>query len=761
MTRERFWPCNQDENLLLGLSEMLRAESLLGDPSWGGSDELLLISGGPQSDSSSTSLLMGPPRIRVIARQPRREFLGPRDDNVSPLKGEIPLSPTPCAMQLEIQEWDGEAWTVSAQHVGTNLAETLRTLNALQPEKNDTNQISIGCWAGGLAYDLVQWTQPWKLFAPPEEGEVLLVLYRVDRWLIHDRNASTLSLISEEDDVWAREVEDLLSILPLPIGISHQTLNELSLNDSENTSHSDKKHAEIVQQVKEAILDGELYQLNFGRRWMGSLSEHPWKTMVRLTKDNPAPMSSWLHAPDLDIALCSCSPELLLATENEKIRTRPIKGTRPRDENPIEDERLRIELLNCTKELAEHMMLVDLERNDIGMVSRTGSVRHNLFQVEGYSQVQHLVSEVNGELKPDEDVWSALQAMFPGGSITGCPKTATIAAIDQLEMHPRSFWTGSIGLVDPRTGYSMWNILIRTLEARMEEGTWKATVQAGGGLVMDSIPEQEVEEAKWKAKALRQAAGWISSGESSVSFSAPHSIYPQSITKRSLSRNTLIGSIHEWKDAENLQDTGLRVLFIDNLDSFSWNIMHALCELQAEVFYCHGRLEKAAMLDEILNTCKPTHIVLGPGPDEPNISPLSMEIARRALNGKCPPLLGICLGHQAIGVAAGLNLSRCPSGAVHGTACEILHDGQGIFRAFSSSLTMARYNSLCLEDGDSQLLITARDEHNNIMAIRHPDLPVVGIQFHPESCASELGVELLSSFLNDSAHISIESENIN
>ena len=757
---ERSWPCHQDENLLLGLSEILRNHALLGNSKWGGEDELLLVSGGPQSELSSTSLLMGPAKTRVIARQPRKEFLGPRNDTVSPLGGEVPLGPPPCALQLEIQEWDRSRWKVCAQHVGTNLAETLRTLNSLQPEKNDAKKISIGCWAGGLAYDLVQWTQPWKLFTPPEEGEILLVLYKVDRWLIHERNSSNLTLICEENDEWAERVNGIISELPLPIKAPHHISKKLKINDSETTSHSDNEHAEIVQKVKEAILDGELYQLNFGRRWMGDLDEHPWQTMVRLTKDNPAPMSSWLHAPDLEMALCSCSPELLLATENGEIRTRPIKGTRPRNENPTEDERLRVELLNCTKESAEHMMLVDLERNDIGIVSKPGSVRHELFQVEGYSQVQHLVSEVKGELNRNEDVWSALQALFPGGSITGCPKTATIAAIDELEKHPRSFWTGSMGLVDPRNGYSMWNILIRTLEAKMCKGAWKATVQAGGGLVMDSIPEQEVEEAKWKARALRQAAGWISRNDPIVGHSAPHSIHPQSLTKGMMSDNLELGSIHDWRDGGNYVNADLRILFVDNMDSFSWNIMHAFCELKAEVFHCHGRLEDASSLDEILDTCKPTHIVIGPGPDKPTISPISMEIARRALVGFEYPLLGICLGHQAIGMAAGLRLSRCPTGAIHGRACKINHDGDGIFRSFSSPLSMARYNSLTLEDGASPLIVSARDDDGNIMAIRHPSLQIVGVQFHPESCASEMGGELISSFIHQPQKISKEFDSV-
>lgn len=749
MSRHRIWPCEGNENLLLGITEMLRAESLLGGEKWGGSDELLLISGGPYSEFSSNSMLMGPANIRVIARQPEKTFLPPRDDDPSPLRGEIPLGPPPPALQLDIQEWDGKAWNTIAHHMGTNLTESLRTLNSLQPELSEhETPVKPGCWVGGLAYDLVQWTQPWRLSHPPEEGAILMVLYRADRWLIQDRSSSTLHLVAETDDEWANEVEDILSILPVPLNVNHRMPENEVMKNAESSSHDAQQHSDIVKCVKNAIEDGELYQLNFGRRWFGNLAEHPWFTMMRLAEENPAPMSTWLLAEDLGLALCSCSPELLLASEDRTIRTRPIKGTRPRGADVLEDEALRNELLHSQKELAEHRMLVDLERNDIGMVSKPGSVEQSRFQIEAYSQVQHLVSEVRGELEEQEDVWSVLQAMFPGGSITGCPKTVTIAAIDGLEEHPRSFWTGSIGVVDPRTGYSMWNILIRTLEGRLQNNEWIATVQAGGGLVMDSIPVQEVEEAEWKAQALRKAAGWITPDNGPL-VSAPHSIHPLEVRGKPQVSRSSMGSIQYWADIEDAPEKGSRILFIDNLDSFSWNIMHAFCELGVEVKYCHGRLDGVEYIEEILARTNPSHIVIGPGPGKPQQSPISMELARRALLGETAPLLGICLGHQAIGIAAGMTLLHCPSGAVHGRTVDIHHDSTNLFSGFSSPLKMARYNSLIITDDEESILNkTAWDQHGNIMALSHPRFAVYGIQFHPESCASILGMELLSTFLS-------------
>ena len=135
---------------------------------------------------------------------------------------------------------------------------------------------------------------------------------------------------------------------------------------------------------------------------------------------------------------------LLVSIKNGVVRTRPIKGTRPRGRDPIQEAKLRQELLDSNKEMAEHRMLVDLERNDIALISEVGTVEHIAFQVEAYAQVQHLVSEVKGQISKQKDVWDVLCALFPGGSITGCPKTVTIAAIDEIEEEPRSFWTGSM-----------------------------------------------------------------------------------------------------------------------------------------------------------------------------------------------------------------------------------------------------------------------------------------------------------------------------
>lgn len=760
----RTWPLPRDELVMLALVEELRKNKLLGTKNrWGSSDELLELSGGPTSDLAEFSLLMGPPALRAVARQPHRDMLPAGDLNDgSPLTGKPQLGPDPAPLRVEIECWNGSQWQHSASHIGTTLGATLRTLESRTfPLPDDSSGLEKlpalpGAFAGALAYDLVQWTQPWRLRHPPEEDAVLAILWRVDRWLIHDRAASTLHLLTISGDEWGDEVAAILDAKPaLEITESGPVLKV----EGEVSSHTDQQHAEIVRQVQKAITSGQLYQLNFGRTWSGKLAEEPWQVMCRLASDNPAPFSAWLNCPDLRVALCSSSPELLLSSDEGMLVTRPIKGTRPRGSDAESEVRLRQELLSDEKELAEHNMLVDLERNDISLVSQAGSVEHSHFQVEAYAQVQHLVSEVRGKILDEADVWSALQAMFPGGSITGCPKTVTCAAIDLLEQKPRSFWSGSIGHIDPRNGKSAWNILIRTLEASRDRSGWKALVQAGGGLVIGSNPDSEVEEAKWKAAALRRAAGWLPPGNDAELPSGEIAIFPQPVHKLPLVGSSGIGTISRWPlpNGKIVEIDGrARILFIDNLDSFAWNIIHVCSGLGAHVTHVCGLSTTKEMLDKIIATTAVTHIIIGPGPGRPSNSKLSEHVAELALtgnllddNGRKIPLLGICLGHQVIGIAAGLELVESPLGAVHGVAVDIHHDGNGMFSSIPNPIAMVRYNSLVIKPNESELDITAWDASGTLpMAFSHPLHPIHSLQFHPESCGSEFGSKLLDAFIS-------------
>jgi para-aminobenzoate synthetase component 1 len=202
-----------------------------------------------------------------------------------------------------------------------------------------------------------------------------------------------------------------------------------------------------------------------------------------------------------DFQLVSASPELLVQLEGRTVRTRPIAGTRPRGADAEEDRLLAQELIGHEKERAEHIMLVDLERNDLGKISRYGTVRvDELMAIEYYSHVMHIVSEVRGELAEGKDAFDVIAAAFPGGTITGAPKIRTMEIIEELEPTCRGPYTGSFGWID-YNGNMEFNIIIRTLVVTGGQGY----VQAGAGIVIDSVPEKEYTESLNKAKALWKA----------------------------------------------------------------------------------------------------------------------------------------------------------------------------------------------------------------------------------------------------------------
>ncbi len=640
-----------------------------------GEDRILFLSGGPKSHLATKSMMAIGMKKRIVIAQPKTQAA----DKHSPLNGETKLRNSQVPMQASLQELSNGAWRVTNLIHAKSLDEMFRSLKPHTPNGSK--------WAGALAYDLVQWTQPIALQYPPKEGEILAILWLVDEWI--------------EDDVVYPE-------LPNPVRIN-----------GEKSSHSDLEHANIVTRIKKSIVAGELYQLNFGRTWKGPLAEEPANIFHRLSINNPAPFSGYVEAADLGLALASSSPEILLETKDGEVMTAPIKGTRPRGSDLDQESLLRRELVHDKKERAEHRMLVDLERNDLSIVSKPGSVHQSRFDVEAYANVQHLVSQVRGVLDEDKDGIDALQALFPGGSITGCPKTVVCAAIDELEQKPRSFWTGSMGWIDLHSGDSTWNIMIRTLEARYSSKGWQGTVVAGGGITVESNPESEVAEAVWKAAALRRACGWLSNDTKPMT-KGKLGIYPLYL---------------EQQKFEIEEKFNLRIAFIDNLDSFSYNIIHAFQMFGCEVDVINGR---GPIVDFDHDA-----IVIGPGPGRPEISPVSMHAAKLEI-----PVLGICLGHQAIGLSRGMKLVESPYGPVHGIPSAIVSNGSGLME--EGRYEMTRYNSLVLT-GSGALEVTASDE-TGVLPMEIRDGSTYGIQFHPESIGSQKGMLVLAEFLRRVAH---------
>jgi anthranilate synthase component 1 len=254
--------------------------------------------------------------------------------------------------------------------------------------------------------------------------------------------------------------------------------------------------ADRVRTVKRYVRDGDTFQANVSQRLRAPAAVHPVAAYDALRRVNPAPYSALLEFPGVD--LVSASPELLLHREGSRLLTEPIAGTRPRGASEVEDAELERDLLSDEKERAEHAMLVDLERNDLGKVSRFGTVDVTEYRrVDRYSEVMHLVSLVEGELAEQYDLADAIAAVFPGGTITGAPKPRTMEIIDEVERTRRGPYTGSIGVFG-FDGRATLNIVIRTLVRRGPE----YFLRVGAGIVHDSVPEREFEETLDKGRAL-------------------------------------------------------------------------------------------------------------------------------------------------------------------------------------------------------------------------------------------------------------------
>lgn len=282
---------------------------------------------------------------------------------------------------------------------------------------------------------------------------------------------------------------------------------ELSVTDGRsNTTQSEFEG--MVCDAKEKILDGEIFQVVLSRRTDFDIKGDPLGMYSILRSLNPSPYLFYLDFGKLQ--LLGSSPEMLVRLEGTRLTTRPLAGTRPRSHDVEEDEKLKIDMLLDEKERAEHLMLVDLHRNDMGKVSKFGSVKvTELMSVEKYSHVQHIVSNVESEIREDMDAFDALKSCFPAGTVTGAPKIRAMEIISELEAERRGPYGGAVGYFD-FTGNMDFAITIRSIVVSGR----RASIQAGAGIVADSVPEKEYMETEHKLGATLQAISSSSGGSS-------------------------------------------------------------------------------------------------------------------------------------------------------------------------------------------------------------------------------------------------------
>lgn len=351
-----------------------------------------------------------------------------------------------------------------------------------------------GGWFLYLGYELAAEIEPsLQLHDDPLLPTALAV--RCPAAIIYDHLKHECSLVCEDASEFnARQIQT--------------DIEQLGCKQPDPESHSIRVTDDDPQQFTTAVTSaqrfiaaGDVYQANLSRQWTVAVPENLSSSSLyeSLCTANPGPFAGIARWQGTSII--SSSPERLVRVQKGVISTRPIAGTRRRGEDDAADEDLSSELFAHPKERAEHVMLIDLERNDLGRVCKAGTVEVNEMMVlESYTHVHHIVSNVRGELRDDVTPGQAIAAVFPGGTITGCPKVRCMQIIDELELAPRGAYTGSFGYLN-RDGSLDLNILIRTMVKQGNEVTFRA----GAGIVADSEPRAELDETRAKAEGLLRA----------------------------------------------------------------------------------------------------------------------------------------------------------------------------------------------------------------------------------------------------------------
>lgn len=379
------------------------------------------------------------------------------------------------------------------ENIVLNNASDFDFLNKLESKYklNNTNSDLPFCggWFVYLSYELIGQIE--NTLSADLHNSDLPIAYavKIPTAIIIDHQLDKTYIVDESDDDSRINLilDDIKLINPIPLNPLEGSLSE----------ENQEKFISGVQSSLKYIIAGDVFQVNLSREWQYKLNNHVDSAAIykSLKKANPAPFSALIHYQDFSII--SSSPERLFSVNNDVLQTRPIAGTHPRGKGS-DDETLKDNLISNPKEIAEHVMLLDLERNDMGRVCEYGSVFVNeVMTLETYPYVHHIVSNIKGKLKKQAGIKDIIKALFPGGTITGCPKVRCMQIISELEQMPREAYTGSVGYLS-QNGRMDFNILIRSFIHKDN----KLSFRAGAGIVYDSIPERELAETRHKAEGL-------------------------------------------------------------------------------------------------------------------------------------------------------------------------------------------------------------------------------------------------------------------
>jgi len=413
--------------------------------------------------------------------------------------------------QVQIER-DGEAIEVLTCEDPLAFVESFKA-RYKAPELDGLPRFTGGL-VGYFGYDCVRYVEPHLRASTPEDvlGTPDILLSVSDEVLVFDNLAGKLILVihanPELDQAFERaeaRLDELVARLKCPVPeVPAMSLSGTAATERAFRSHMGReRYMEAVERVKQYTLAGDVMQVVPSQRLSIDFSAEPLNLYRALRNLNPSPYLYFLDMDDHQVV--GSSPEILARLEDGEITVRPIAGTRRRGRTPEEDRAMEEELVNDPKEIAEHLMLIDLGRNDVGRVAQTGSVKlTDKMVVERYSHVMHITSNVTGQLKPGLEAMAVLRAALPAGTLSGAPKIRAMEIIDELETEKRGIYGGAVG-------YISWNgnmdtaIAIRT--AVIKDG--KLYVQAGGGVVADSVPELEWKETMNKARAIFRAVDMV------------------------------------------------------------------------------------------------------------------------------------------------------------------------------------------------------------------------------------------------------------
>ncbi len=382
------------------------------------------------------------------------------------------------------------------------LREIKKIMSRFKPARVKGLPRFSGGFVGYAGYDTVRFFEDLPDKNPDELGMEDTVFMMADSQIIFDHSTHRIKVVvnvyegSYEKAI--KKIDEIIKKLSRPVKRRMSKTKKKSLHKIES-NFTKREFEEAVKKAKKYIKAGDIIQVVLSQRFQTKISCEPLDLYRALRSVNPSPYMFCLNFGD--VKLIGSSPELLVRCENGIVETRPIAGTRPRGKNEDKDSAFETELLKDTKERAEHVMLVDLGRNDIGRVCRSGTVKVSEFMsVEKYSHVMHIVSNCRGRLAKDKDAYDVLTAAFPAGTVTGAPKIRAMEIVDELENTKRGPYAGAVGYFS-FSGNMDTCINIRSILVKGKN----AYIQAGAGIVADSVPSKEYQETVNKAKAMIKA----------------------------------------------------------------------------------------------------------------------------------------------------------------------------------------------------------------------------------------------------------------